>query len=84
MDSGLIPLQMVNGALLITDVDLLAAVLMLTLMLSCACVLQFGDVTLYVRILHHRDTQCHSVVPYNPLELSKYRAFLTAAVNSSY
>lgn len=47
-------------------------------------VLQFGNVDLYVRILHNRDTKCHSVVTYSPAELSRYRALLTAAVSGSY
>jgi len=46
-------------------------------------VLQFGDVNLYVRICHHRDTEHYAAVTYSPAELSRYRALLTAAVNCS-
>jgi len=46
--------------------------------------LQFGNVDLYVRILHNRDAERHSTVTYSPAELSRYRALLTAAVTASF
>jgi len=43
-------------------------------------VMQFGDVHLYVRIIHCRDAERHSSVSYSPAELNQYRPLITAAV----